>query len=67
MADVPIELTEREEAIARRAAELAVKKMQDEFYQEVGRGVVKKGLVILGLLAVGFGVGKGWIPSGWLK
>ena len=57
----PIELTEREEAIARRAAEIAVRKMTDEFYGSVGRTVVNRLLIIIGAAFVAFAAGKGWL------
>jgi hypothetical protein len=56
-----IELTEREEAIARRAAKLAIEEMSGEFYKKVGKTVVEKALIWLGMLVVGFVIGKGWI------
>lgn len=56
-----ITLTEREEAIARKAAKLAVEEMSSEFYKRVGKTVVEKLLIWLGLLVVGFVVGKGWL------
>jgi predicted GNAT family acetyltransferase len=40
------------EAIAERAAIKAQKKIMDNFYTEVGRSVVKKVLVIVGLAAL---------------
>ena len=58
-----ITLTEREEAIARRAAEIAVKQLTDEFYASVGKSVVQRWLVILGAVVVSFAVGKGWIAK----
>ena len=56
-----IELTEREEAIARRAAKLAIEEMSGEFYKMVGKTVVEKVLIWIGLLVVGFVFGKGWL------
>lgn len=40
------------EIIAERAAEKAVKKMTDEVYKTVGKGVIEKLLYITGALAV---------------
>jgi chorismate mutase len=57
----PIELTEREEAIAQRAAEIAVRKMTDEFYGSVGRTVINRLLIIIGAAFVAFAAGKGWL------
>jgi len=58
------QLTEREEAIASRAAELAVAKMTNQFFQEVGRTVVSRWLIIIGGMTVAYFFGKGWIlPS----
>ena len=59
MAD--IELTEREQAIAKQAARLAIEEMSSEFYKKVGKTVVEKVLIWVGLLAFGFAFGKGWI------
>jgi hypothetical protein len=59
MAD--IELTERERLIAKEAAKLAIEEMSSEFYKKVGKTIVEKVFIFIGLLAVGFVVGKGWI------
>ena len=59
MAD--IELTERERAIAKEAAKLALEELSSEFYKKVGKTVVEKALIWIGLLVVGFVFGKGWI------
>jgi len=56
-----ITLTDREEAIAKRAAKLAIDEMSNEFYKKVGKTVVEKALIWIGALFVGFVVGKGWI------
>jgi hypothetical protein len=56
-----ITLTEREEAIAKRAAKLAIEEMSGEFYKKVGKTVVEKLLIWVGILAVGFVAGKGWV------
>ena len=56
-----IELTEREEAIAKKAAKLAIEEMSGEFYKKVGKTVVEKLLIWVGILAVGFVAGKGWV------
>ena len=56
------ELTERELLIARKAAEMAVKQITDEFYTGVGRNVVNRWLIIIGAIAVAFATGKGWVP-----
>ena len=53
------QLTEREEAIASRAAELAVAKMTDQFFQEVGRTVISRWLIIIGGMTVAYFFGKG--------
>lgn len=58
------ELTEREMAIAKAAAKLAVQEISDEFYKQVGKSFVTKALVWVGMLAVGFGMAKGWIKIG---
>ena len=56
-----IVLTEREEAIAKKAAKLAIEEMSNEFYKKVGKTVVEKLLIWTGILVVGFVFGKGWI------
>jgi len=56
-----IELTEREEAIAKRAAKLAIEEMTGEFYKKVGKTVIEKALIWIGAIVVGFVIGKGWI------
>jgi hypothetical protein len=61
MAD--IELTERERLIAKEAAKLAIEEMSSEFYKKVGKTVVEKLLIWIGLLFVGFVAGKGWFPK----
>jgi hypothetical protein len=52
------------EEIAERAAEKAVQKMTDQIYLEVGKGVVKKALYLIGAFVVGAGLwakAKGWM------
>lgn len=61
MAD--IELTERERQIAKEAAKIAIEEMSSEFYKKVGKTVVEKLLIWIGLLFVGFVAGKGWFPK----
>ena len=56
-----VTLTAREEEIAKRAAKLAIEEMSNEFYKKVGKTVVEKALIWIGLLVVGFVFGKGWI------
>jgi len=56
-----IELTERERAIAKEAAKLAIEEMSSEFYKKVGKTIVEKVFIFVGLLAVGFVAGKGWV------
>ena len=58
-----IELTDRERLIAKEAAKLALEELSSEFYRKVGKTVVDKVLIGIGLLVVGFVVGKGW----WIK
>lgn len=56
-------LTEREEKIAQRAAQLAVEMMMKNFYQEIGKNVVSKFLIFVGVAFVGLVmVAKGIIP-----
>lgn len=59
MAD--IELTERERQIAKEAAKLAIEEMSSEFYKKVGKTIVEKALIWIGLFVVGLVVGKGWV------
>ena len=49
-------LSEEQIEIAERAAEKAVEKMTNQIYLEVGKGVVKKALYLLGALVVGAGL-----------
>lgn len=57
-----IELTEREELVAQRAADLAVQKMTQEFYAGIGKSVINRWLIIIGAVVVAFATGKGWVP-----
>jgi len=59
-------LTDAEiEEIAEKAAEKAVEKITAHFYQEIGKTVVKRVLVLLGVVAVGITT---WMAGhGWLK
>ena len=59
MAD--IELTDRERLIAKEAAKLALEELSSEFYKKVGKTVVEKLLIWVGMLFVGFVLGKGWV------
>jgi hypothetical protein len=56
-----IQLTERERAIAKEAAKIAIEEMSSEFYKKVGKTVVEKALIWIGLFVVGLVIGKGWI------
>jgi hypothetical protein len=56
-----VELTERERLIAKEAAKLALEELSGEFYKKVGKTVVEKLLIWVGMLVVGFVLGKGWI------
>ena len=56
-----IELTDRERAIAKEAAKLALEELSSEFYKKVGKTVVEKLLIWAGMLFVGFVLGKGWL------
>ena len=56
-----IQLSEREQAIAKEAAKIALEELSGEFYKKVGKTVVEKVLIWIGLLVVGFVVGKGWL------
>ena len=55
---------EQIEAIAKKAAEIAVKNFTEDMYKTVGKTVVSKALTIIGIIAVGvYGilVAKGWV------
>lgn len=56
-------LTARELRLVQLAAELAVKKMQDSFYKNVGKTVVDRWLIIIGAAVVAFAAGKGWLAT----
>ena len=56
-----IELTEREQAIAKEAAKIAIEELAGEFYKQVGKTVINKILVWVGAIVIGFAFGKGWI------
>jgi hypothetical protein len=56
-----LELTERERLIAKEAAKLALEELSGEFYKKIGKTVVEKVLIWVGMLVVGFVLGKGWI------
>ncbi len=56
-----IELTERERLIAKEAAKIAIEEMSSEFYKKIGKTVVEKALIWIGLFVVGLVIGKGWI------
>ena len=55
------DLSDREIRVAQVAADLAVRKMQDEFYRNVGKAMVTRFLVWAGIIAVAFASGKGWL------
>lgn len=55
------QLSEREMLIAKEAAKIAVREIQDSFYKEVGKGVITRLLVWVGLATVAFLAGKGYI------
>lgn len=59
-----IELTERERLIAKEAAKLALEELSSEFYKKVGKTLVEKVLIWIGLMAAGFVAGKGWLIKG---
>lgn len=56
-----IELTERERLIAKEAAKIAIEEMSSEFYKKIGKTLVEKIFIWIGLFFVGLVVGKGWI------
>jgi hypothetical protein len=59
LSDGEIRLNERELAVAKEAARLAIQEITDQFYKQVGKTMVQK--VWIGAIAIGFGLAKGWI------
>lgn len=57
------ELSARELKIAEKAAELAVERMTKQFYQEVGKTVVSRWLIVVGGMVVAYFMGKGWLAK----
>ena len=56
-----IRLNERELAVAKEAARLAIQELTDQFYKQVGKTMFQKALIWIGAIAIGFGLAKGWI------
>ncbi len=60
-----VQLTDEQiDEIADRAAKKAVEQMTNQMYLEVGKGVVKKALYLLGAFVIGAGLwakAKGWL------
>lgn len=56
-----IQLTDREMAIAKVAAKIAVREVSDEFYRQVGKGLVTRVFIWIGLVFVGYATARGWI------
>ena len=54
-------LTVREIRIARMAAKLAVQELETRFYSQVGKTLIQRMLIWLGIAVVAFAAGKGWI------
>lgn len=61
LSDGEIKLNERELAVAKEAARLAIQEITDQFYKQVGKTMVQKALIWIGAIAIGFGVANGWI------
>ena len=59
--DNDITLNERELAIAKAAAHIAIQELTDQFYKQVGKTMFQKVLIWIGAIAIGFGLAKGWI------
>lgn len=60
----PVLSEDQIEEIAEKAAEKAIAKLTNQIYLEVGRGVVKKALYLIGAFVVGAGLwakAKGWM------
>ena len=60
-----IELTQRERLIAKEAAKIAIEELSSELYKKIGKTVVEKALIWIGILVFGFVMGKGWIVKVW--
>ena len=61
LSDGEIRLNERELAVAKEAARLAIQEITDQFYKQVGKTMFQKALIWIGAIAIGFGLAKGWI------
>ena len=59
--DNEIRLNERELAVAKEAARIAIQELTDQFYKQVGKTMFQKVLIWIGAIAIGFGLAKGWI------
>lgn len=60
----PVLSEEQIEEIAEKAAEKEIAKLTNQIYLEVGKGVVKRALYLIGAFVVGVGLwakAKGWI------
>lgn len=59
---IPLEgFTDREIRVAQLAADLAEKRMRDEFYKSIGKTFVNRIFVWIGVAVVAFAAGKGWL------
>lgn len=58
---MPDGLTDRELQVAKQAAKLAVAELSNEFYRQVGKNVVTRLLVWIGIAFIAFAFGKGWL------
>lgn len=52
--ETPPDLTDREHRIAKAAARAVVEEMKEEFFATVGKAIVTKFFVIVGMLFMGF-------------
>ena len=59
--DNEIRLNERELAVAKEAARIAIQELTDQFYKQVGKTMFQKALIWIGAIAVGIGLATGWI------
>ena len=60
----PVLSEEQIEEIAEKSAEKAIAKLTNQIYLEVGKGVVKRALYLIGAFVVGAGLwakAKGWV------
>jgi hypothetical protein len=58
------DLSQRELLIAKAAAKLAVEEITSSFYKEVGKTVVTRILIWIGIAVTAYAAGRGWLTKG---